>query len=200
MEFSKVSFNEFVKSYEMVINDDDDESMVKAIYDSIELPKRATKGSAGYDFSAPFGFNLNKGDNIVIPTGIRIMNMPSHSALFLFPRSGHGFKFRFAMANSVGIIDSDYMYADNEGHIMVKLCYDGINGSNILHKIEKKPEGIYIQTMSRGNDYKSSPNMVTVKYHEKFCQGIIIPCLRTDDDNTTRYRKGGLGSTDDPER
>ena len=34
-----------------------------------------------------------------------------------YPRSGLGFKFRPQLNNTVGDIDSDYFYSDNEGHI-----------------------------------------------------------------------------------
>ena len=37
------------------------EADIKDIYESLELPKRATKGSAGYDFFAPFAFSLPPG-------------------------------------------------------------------------------------------------------------------------------------------
>ena len=43
----------------------------KESYDKIELPKRATAGSAGYDFFTPVSFTLKPGETIKIPTGIR---------------------------------------------------------------------------------------------------------------------------------
>ena len=45
--------------------------------------------------------------------------------LAVFPRSGLGFRYKLCLANTVGIIDSDYYEANNEGHIMLKL----VNGS-----------------------------------------------------------------------
>lgn len=44
--------------------------------------------------------------------------------LALFPRSGLGFKHGMRLKNTVGIIDSDYYNADNEGHIMAKIDVD----------------------------------------------------------------------------
>ena len=38
-----------------------------------------------------------------------------------YPRSGLGFKYRLQLNNTVGIIDSDYFYSDNEGHIFSKI-------------------------------------------------------------------------------
>ena len=41
-----------------------------------------------------------------------------------YPRSGLGFKYRLQLNNTVGIIDSDYYYSDNEGHIFAKITND----------------------------------------------------------------------------
>ena len=49
-KFEKVSFEQFEKDWLKNFPDTND---VKAVYDSIKLPKRATTGSAGYDFYAP---------------------------------------------------------------------------------------------------------------------------------------------------
>ena len=93
-------------------------------YDSIKLPKRATKGSAGYDFFSPFDFTLNPGDTIKIPTGIRCKIKDGY-VLKEYPRSGLGFKYRVRLDNTVGIIDSDYYNSDNEGHIFIKITNEG---------------------------------------------------------------------------
>lgn len=47
------------------------EAQIKEMYENLKLPRRATKGSAGYDFFAPFAFTLAPGETIKIPTGIR---------------------------------------------------------------------------------------------------------------------------------
>lgn len=91
----------------------------------IKLPKRATIGSAGYDIYAPFDIFLKPGERMIIPTGIRTY-MQVDEMFKIYPRSGLGFKYRARLANTVGIIDSDYYFSDNEGHIMVNLCNEGI--------------------------------------------------------------------------
>lgn len=88
------------------------------------LPRRATAGSAGYDFFAPAAFSLAPGDSIKIPTGVRARIEPGW-VLMLFPRSGLGFRYRLQLNNTVGVIDADYAGADNEGHIFVKLTNAG---------------------------------------------------------------------------
>lgn len=90
----------------------------------IKLPKRSTKESAGYDVFAPFDINLNPGDDIKIPTGVRAY-MQQGEVLLAFPRSGLGFKYYTRLANTLGVIDSDYYYSDNEGHIFIKLRNEG---------------------------------------------------------------------------
>ena len=86
----------------------------------IPLPKRATAGSAGYDFVSPVETIIPAGGNALIPTGIRAEMEPGW-VLMLFPRSSLGFRHDVRLSNTAGIIDSDYAFARNEGHIMVKL-------------------------------------------------------------------------------
>ena len=86
----------------------------------IPLPRRATAGSAGYDFVCPLETTLPPEGEALIPTGIRA-EMEEGWVLLLFPRSSLGFRHGLRLANTVGVIDSDYAFADNEGHILVKL-------------------------------------------------------------------------------
>ena len=88
------------------------------------LPRRATAGSAGYDFFAPAAFELDPGQTAKIPTGVRA-RIDDGWVLMLFPRSGLGFKYRLRLDNTVGVIDADYFGAQNEGHILVKLTNCG---------------------------------------------------------------------------
>ncbi len=88
--------------------------------EEIPLPRRATAGSAGYDFVAPAETTVPAGGSALIPTGIRA-EMTAGWVLVLFPRSSLGFRYGVRLSNTAGIIDSDYALAKNEGHIMVKL-------------------------------------------------------------------------------
>lgn len=90
----------------------------------IALPKRATKLSAGYDCYAPTDIYLEPGKDIKVPTGIKAYMQPGE-VLMVFPRSGLGFKYYCRLANTVGIIDADYIRSDNEGHIFVKIRNEG---------------------------------------------------------------------------
>ena len=111
-QFFKVSESEYLKSGD------------KIAYDDILLPKRATAGSAGYDFFAPESFTLTAGETAKIATGIRV-KIDNGWVLKLYPRSSLGFKYRLRLDNTVGIIDSDYFNADNEGHIFIKITNCG---------------------------------------------------------------------------
>ena len=121
-KFEKVSFEQFFKdtmdTFGMLDN------TIEETYKNIKLPKRATTGSAGYDFYSPIDFELKPGETIKIPTGIRCL-MDKNWVLQIYPRSGLGFKYQINLCNEVGIVDSDYSNSDNEGHIFIKLVNRG---------------------------------------------------------------------------
>ena len=108
----------------------------------IPLPHRATAGSAGYDFVAPMPVTVPAGGTALIPTGIRC-EMDTDWVLLLFPRSSLGFRYGIRLANTAGVIDSDYAHAENEGHIMVKLRNDSDSDVN-LKAGERFCQGIFL--------------------------------------------------------
>ena len=128
-KFHKVSPEQFAKDWKDTFPAADDKE-IQDTYEKISLPVRATAGSAGYDFFAPADIVLNPGETAKIPTGVRV-EMEQDWVLKCYPRSGLGFKFRLQLNNTVGIIDSDYFYSDNEGHIMIKLVNRGDKEINI---------------------------------------------------------------------
>lgn len=115
--FEKVSEEQFAKDYTDTTELDD---LGNEIYNNIKIPKRASKGSAGYDFFAPYTFEIPPHSEVKIPTGIRCLMCEGY-VLKVYPRSSLGFKHRMSLNNTVGIIDSDYHFADNEGHIFIKV-------------------------------------------------------------------------------
>lgn len=140
IKFEKVSFSQFKKDCEKIGLWNDKE--IKEAYNGLKLPKRATSGSAGYDFVTPFSFKLNN-DNYVamVPTGIRV-KMPNDRVLILMPRSGLGFKTGMSLANTLGVIDADYFFSNNEGHIMAKFVR-GFADLNV-EQFERVMQGIFI--------------------------------------------------------
>ena len=141
-QFHKVSYGQFKEGYEDGFGKQEEQEIQK-IYDSIELPKRATTGSAGYDFFTPVEITLNPGDTVKIPTGIRVEMEPDW-VLKCYPRSGLGFKYRLQLNNTVGIID--YFYSDNEGHIFAKITNDSREGKTVSLKAgEGFMQGIFVE-------------------------------------------------------
>lgn len=128
-KFEKVSFEQFLKDCADTFDRDMTNSgyveVVRDTYDRLQLPKRGTKGSAGYDFYSPVGFDLNPGETIKLPMGIKC-SFDCNWVLQIYPRSSVGFKYRIRLENTVGIIDSDYYNNENnEGHIFVKITNCG---------------------------------------------------------------------------
>ncbi len=113
--FEKVSLKQFAEGYG---------PGAEAAYEEIRLPRRATSGSAGYDFFSTLDFDLGPGQEIKVPTGIRA-RIDEGWVLSIYPRSGLGFKYRLRLSNTVGIIDSDYYGSSNEGHIFIKIVNCG---------------------------------------------------------------------------
>ena len=122
-KFEKVSFEQFKKDWMDSFSSYPEEEIQK-LYDRIKLPTRATSGSAGYDFYAPIDLTLVPTGVCKIPTGIRC-KINEGWVLSIYPRSGLGFKYQASLSNTVGIVDSDYFYSDNEGHVFIKMVNRG---------------------------------------------------------------------------
>ena len=163
-KFEKVSFEQFKEGFVDCFGEKN-EAEIKEVYEQLKLPRRATSGSAGYDFFAPVEVCLNPGETIKIATGIRA-RMEENWVLKLYPRSGLGFKYRLQLNNTVGIIDSDYYFSDNEGHIFAKITNDSNEGKS-----------------------------VTIDAGTGFMQGIFLEYGITEDDDASAVRNGGFGST-----
>lgn len=156
MRFEKISKVQFDKDFEGYI----------ALYDNIKLPARATKDSAGYDFFTPIDITLGAGASMKIPTGVRA-KLDNNKFLAIFPRSGLGFKFRTQLDNTVGICDSDYYSADNEGHIWIKMTNDSKEGKTLR--------------LAAG---------------DAIAQGIILQYFKMEEEEVKTERHGGFSSTD----
>lgn len=157
--FEKVSREEYLKDYHFAGD-------AHEIYDNILLPKRSTTGSAGYDIYSPIDIVLKPGESIVVPTGIRVL-IDEGWVLKIYPRSSMGFKYRLQLDNTVGIIDSDYSKAENEGHIFTKITNDTHNNVDVI-----------------------------IKKGQAYLQGIFLEYGITYDDEASENRIGGIGSTD----
>lgn len=86
--------------------------------------------------------------------------------LQLYPRSSLGFRYRMQLNNTVGVIDADYFFADNEGHIFAKITNASLDGKTLY-----------------------------LKQGDAFMQGVFLPFGICDDDDASAVRTGGFGST-----
>lgn len=180
--FSKVSLEQYIEDCKAICGDHYpfDPVQCEENYKKIKLPSRATSGSVGFDFYLPHNLSLNMGEFIIIATGIRCQMKEGYS-LDIYPKSGLGFKNFTTIANTVGIIDSDYFYSDNEGHILVKLINKGFH---IIRDKLNPDEDVY--------------RILNRKQGESFVQGILHECFgaTNDNDNTEmKVRNGGFDST-----
>ncbi len=162
-KFEKVSIKQFVSDFNECIGGN--VAAARMLYDNIAIPRRATAGSAGYDMITPFSFTLAPGESVKIPTGLRIRMQPGWMLLIL-PKSGLGSRFRLQLDNTMGLIDSDYYDAANEGHIMVPVTNDSKSGKTLILEAGKA-----------------------------FVQAVLVPYGITEDDSAEGVRQGGFGST-----
>jgi dUTP pyrophosphatase len=159
-KFEKISLDQFKKDFKEYNID---------TYESIIMPTRKTKYSAGYDFHAPFDFVLEPGCIIKIPTGVKVAT-EMDEFLMIVVRSSIGFMHNVRMCNQIGVIDYDYYNnEENEGHIWIAFQNEGPTPWNIK-KGDRFAQGIF------------------VKYQ-----------IVDDEENITASRKGGLGSTNKEE-
>lgn len=130
----------------------------------IHLPVRKTAKSAGYDLEAAETTVLAPHAVTVVPTGLKAF-MEDDEYLSIFIRSSLAFKKGLMLANSTGIVDSDYYNnADNEGHIMIAY-------------------------------YNTNDQAYTLEKGERIGQGIFMKYLTVNDDAASGIRTGGIGST-----
>ncbi|SHN71690.1 dUTP diphosphatase [Desulfitobacterium chlororespirans] len=87
-----------------------------------KLPQYATSGAAGVDLQAALDQELiiEPGQIVKIPTGLAIELPHAGVGAFVFARSGLASKYGLALANGVGVIDSDY-----RGEILVAVINQG---------------------------------------------------------------------------
>ncbi len=135
---------------------------------NINLPRRSTKNSAGYDIEAAEDCVVpvfKSGQKpVLVKTGLKAY-MQSDEVLILANRSSNPGKKGLILANSIGIVDSDYYgNPDNDGHIMFAF-------------------------------YNFKDEDIEIKKGERIGQGMFQKYLVTDDDVAMGERTGGFGST-----
>ncbi len=136
-KFERISFEQFKK----------DVSDSKELYNSIELPKRSTINSAGYDFRSIDEVTLKSKSSCIIRTGVKA-SMNSDEVLYIYIRSSLGFKYDISLSNNVGVIDSDYYNnPGNEGHIQIKLINHG-DTDFVIHRNDRIAQGVFMKYLT----------------------------------------------------
>ena len=139
--FEKISFEQFRKD----ICDNQE------LYNSIELPKRSTKKSAGYDIKSIENGIIKPGEYKQFKTGLKV-SMDEDEVLYIYSRSSLGYKYGVTMVNSVGVIDADfYNNLDNEGHFSVCLINHGKEDFEV--KIgDRIAQGVFMKYLTVDNE------------------------------------------------
>jgi len=94
---------------------------VKIVLDNPECePYKGNRWDGGWDLrSNNPDITIEPGQKVKVYTGVS-MEIPVRHVGMVVPRSGLGSKYRLTLANTVGVIDSDY-----RGEIIVNLVNDG---------------------------------------------------------------------------
>ncbi len=98
------------------------EVRIKKVRENAILPRYMTPGAAAADlYACPDGeVTLLPGERAPIPTGVAISPERRDTVALIFGRSGLGIRSGVTLANSVGVVDSDY-----RGEIKVCLINHG---------------------------------------------------------------------------
>ena len=119
--------------------------------EGINIPYKATQGSAGYDLEASVTLTIKPSETKLVPTGLKAC-FDKDEVLFIYNRSSNGYKRKLMLPNGVGVIDSDYYNnADNEGEIFV-LLYNFGNSEQIIKKGERVAQGIFTKFLSTDDE------------------------------------------------
>ena len=110
-----------------------------------ELPRRATKYSAGYDFYAAISAEIKPGEKYVIPTNTAV-EMDEDDVLLIFPRSSYSIKFGLELVNSVGVIDADYKD-------QIFICYRNTGDEPFFIKRgDRIAQGVFVKFLKTDDD------------------------------------------------
>lgn len=100
---------------------------VKKLDPTAVLPVYASKGAACFDVSTLHSAVITPNEAKTFGTGLSF-EIPEGYVMLVYSRSGHGFNKGIRLANTTGVVDSDY-----RGELMVKLH----NDSKGTYKIEQ---------------------------------------------------------------
>lgn len=168
-KFDKITFEDYEKSmrkyfpsYQWRPNE------LEMLYDQIRLPERSSKNISGYDFFAPFGFNLRPGNRIYVPTGVYVrMDNPwmliSSPSINQYNLSISLFIDKVSKSNEEEGIDV-LPLTDNEGHVILVLSIPITQSPNFHGAISKF-----------GRDLRMVSDDVKFNSGDKFARATFLP-------------------------
>lgn len=113
-----------------------------------EVPRRATKYSAGYDIHSAVSAEIKPGEKYVIPTNTAV-EMGEDDVLLIFPRSSYSIKFGLELVNSVGVIDADYKD-------QIFICYRNTGDEPFFIKRgDRIAQGVFVKFFKTDDDSAS---------------------------------------------
>lgn len=117
---------------------------VRRVEGEVELPRRSTAKSAGYDFIVPEDTICKSHEITMVKSGVKAY-FPDNETLLLFNRSSNPKKKGLIILNGVGVVDADYAdNPDNEGEI-AGLFYNMLDEDVVLKAGEKMMQGVFVQ-------------------------------------------------------
>lgn len=127
VDASEMNFKEFFEKWNSVVQRNRGFEVVKDAPADTILPRRSTKGSAGYDFYAPYDIILTPHScSKLVFLNVKAYMQPDEK-LQMYIRSSLAVKSNITLETS-GLIDSDYYSnPDNDGNIGVKFRNNGDN-------------------------------------------------------------------------
>lgn len=182
--------------------------------EKVLLPLRSTKTSAGYDFYATQDVTIRPQEKVFFSTDVKAM-MGEDEWLLLVVRSSKGIKDDLMLANTIGVIDSDY-YSNPENDGNIGICLRNLRPSMKLSGATTLNLSFSGQVISvRNNGYTddldtssnlgnivipiikdlSQENSVHIAKGERIMQGIFVKYSKAENCNSDSERTGGTGST-----
>lgn len=164
---------------------------------TVQIPVKATRNSAGYDFFCPIDLEIPPQSKVSFYTDIKSY-MGENEALLMFPRSSTGIKHDLELANSVVVGDGDfYENPDNDGNYKIVLWnrrpkFDWDGDEEIIFMDQYgQPIQVTIPFMID----LTEENTVHVKAGDRLVQGLFIKTLPADEGQSDVVRTGGIGHT-----
>lgn len=132
----------------------------------IQLPKRGTSLSAGYDFCIPISITIPPHTSTPLIFTDICVELKNNQCLQIIPRSSIGIKKNLILKNTLGLIDADY-YGNPSNYGNIGFAF-----------------------------YNYGDKEITIEVGERIMQGIVLEYHTFEDEvNANNNRVGGIGST-----